>query len=169
MLGSVHLAPAFVALTVSAVSVTRRDGVQRPRAALPAPQHGVLLQVYSEVEGWVQRENFGAMSYPQLSTSAKGRIGEEICNSAAQIAGSLKAKAIFVYTRTGESAGFVSRRRPSCPIFAVTGARLPSANCIFSGACRSLEFVAWEASIRPSNIAVASRRVCWSHSHHAFF
>lgn len=82
----------------------------------------VAAQVYSEVEGWVQRENFGVISYPQLSTSAMGRIGEEICNSAAQIAGSLKAKAIFVYTRTGETAGFVSRRRPGCPIFAVTGA-----------------------------------------------
>lgn len=69
----------------------------------------------------MQREKFGFMKYPVLSTSSRARISEEMCTSAANIAGRLHAKAIFVYTRTGQTAGFVSRRRPHCPIFAVTG------------------------------------------------
>jgi pyruvate kinase len=82
------------------------------------------LQVYSEVEGWVQREKFGYMKYPVLCDSQHDRISEEICTSAANISSRLGAKAIFVYTRTGQTAGFVSRRRPECPIFAVTGASM---------------------------------------------
>jgi pyruvate kinase len=80
-----------------------------------------MMQVYAEVESWVRRENAGAMTYPQLSKDPKILIAEEICNSAALIAESLKARAIFVYTRIGLSAQFMSRRRPQCPIFAVTG------------------------------------------------
>ena len=70
----------------------------------------------------MQREKFGYMKYPSLGTNEQERISEEICTSASNIAGRLQAKAIFVYTRSGQTAGFVSRRRPECPIFAVTGA-----------------------------------------------
>jgi pyruvate kinase len=67
------------------------------------------------------------MSYPTLSTDPEELISEELCTSAAILADSLKAAAIVVYTRRGHMASFLSRRRPSCPILAVTGAlrRLP--------------------------------------------
>lgn len=78
--------------------------------------------MYAEVEAWVAKEKFGAMRYPQLAQDAAARLSEEMCTAAATISKQLEAKAIFVYTRTGRSAGFVSRRRPDCPIFAVTGA-----------------------------------------------
>ena len=92
----------------------------------------VHVQVYSEVEEWVQREKFGYMKYPYLGRNQQERISEEICTSASNIAGRLQAKAIFVYTRSGQTAGYVSRRRPDCPIFAVTGASAPctEAGCL---------------------------------------
>lgn len=79
--------------------------------------------MYTEVEDWVSREKFGAMRYPSIAKTAQGRVSEEICTAAANLAGQLGAKAILVYTHTGASASFVSRRRPDCPILAITGAR----------------------------------------------
>jgi pyruvate kinase len=78
--------------------------------------------VYKEVEDWVAREKFGAMKYPVIGDSPERRLSEEICTAAANLAGQLSAKAILVYTRSGATAGFVSRRRPDCPVLAITGA-----------------------------------------------
>ena len=86
---------------------------------------GVGVQVYTEVEDWVSREKFGAMRYPSIAVTPQGRISEEICTAAANLAGQLSAKAILVYTHTGSTAGYVSRRRPDCPILAITGAPAP--------------------------------------------
>ena len=51
-------------------------------------------------------------------------MSEELCASAAAMANALGAAAIFVYTRRGYMANFLSRQRPDCPIFAFTGASL---------------------------------------------
>lgn len=59
---------------------------------------------------------------PQLTDRLDGRVSEELCASAAQMANNLNARAIFVYTRRGYMANFLSRCRPDCPIFAFTGA-----------------------------------------------
>ena len=48
-------------------------------------------------------------------------MSEELCASAAHMANHLNARAIFVYTRRGYMANFLSRCRPDCPIFAFTG------------------------------------------------
>ena len=58
---------------------------------------------------------------PQLTGIADGRGSEELCASAATMANNLNARAIFVYTRRGYMANFLSRCRPDCPIFAFTG------------------------------------------------
>ncbi len=60
---------------------------------------------------------------PQLTDRLDGRVSEELCASAAQMANNLNARAIFVYTRRGYMANFLSRCRPDCPIFAFTGGR----------------------------------------------
>ncbi|GMI76102.1 PLASTIDIAL PYRUVATE KINASE 1 [Hibiscus trionum] len=57
---------------------------------------------------------------PIVSSSKADRIAEEICNTASRIANKLKADAIFVYTKTGQTASLLSRNRPDCPIFAFT-------------------------------------------------
>ena len=59
---------------------------------------------------------------PSLSREKDGRVSEELCASAAAMADALGAAAIFVYTRRGYMANFLSRQRPDCPIFAFTGA-----------------------------------------------
>ena len=59
---------------------------------------------------------------PNLAPSADGRVSEELCASASVMANALGASAIFVYTRRGYMANFLSRCRPDCPIFAFTGA-----------------------------------------------
>lgn len=59
---------------------------------------------------------------PQLTDKLDGRVSEELCACAAQMANNLNARAIFVYTRRGFMANFLSRCRPDCPIFAFTGA-----------------------------------------------
>lgn len=79
------------------------------------------VQVFTEVEEWVTKEKFGAMKYPVLATTPEEHMSEEICTAAATLAGQLGAKAILAYTRTGATAGFVSRRRPDCPVIAITG------------------------------------------------
>jgi pyruvate kinase len=100
-----------------------------------------VVQVYSEVEAWVQREKFGYMKYPALCAHGKDRISEEICTSAANISSRLQTAAIFVYTRTGQTAGFVSRRRPACPIFAVTGVQRMAIASISFDACHLLHLL----------------------------
>ena len=57
----------------------------------------------------------------QLTDKLEGRVSEELCASAAHMANNLHARAIFVYTRRGYMANFLSRCRPDCPIFAFTG------------------------------------------------
>jgi pyruvate kinase len=44
----------------------------------------------------------------------------QICASAALMANRLQATAIFVFTRRGYMAHFLSRCRPDCPVFAFT-------------------------------------------------
>eukprot|EP00892_Ulva_mutabilis_P011343 jgi/Ulvmu1/8581/UM045_0023.1 len=86
----------------------------------PVKSVETLRNVFTEVEDWVSREKFGAMRYPPIGGTAVERISEEICTAAANLAGQLGAKAILVYTHTGASAGYVSRRRPDCHILAIT-------------------------------------------------
>ncbi|KAK8639499.1 hypothetical protein V6N13_137874 [Hibiscus sabdariffa] len=52
-------------------------------------------------------------------TSA-ARISEEICNTASRMANKLKADAIFVYRKTGQTTSLLYRNRPDCPIYAFT-------------------------------------------------
>lgn len=59
---------------------------------------------------------------PQLTKELDGRVSEELCSSAVAMANALEATAIFVYTRRGYMANFLSRCRPDAPIFAFTGA-----------------------------------------------
>ena len=61
---------------------------------------------------------------PQLTDKLDGRVSEELCASAAHMANHLNARAIFVYTRRGYMANFLSRCRPDCPIFAFTGMQM---------------------------------------------
>ena len=61
---------------------------------------------------------------PQLTDKLDGRVSEELCASAAHMANHLNARAIFVYTRRGYMANFLSRCRPDCPIFAFTGTQI---------------------------------------------
>ena len=71
-----------------------------------------------------RQESYGQLVLQALTTKPEGREGEELCASAASMANSLGARAIFVYTRRGYMANFLSRCRPDCPIFAFTGAVL---------------------------------------------
>ena len=68
-----------------------------------------------------RQEKYGQIMLPQLTGIADGRVSEELCASAATMANNLNARAIFVYTRRGYMANFLSRCRPDCPIFAFTG------------------------------------------------
>ena len=68
-----------------------------------------------------RQEKHGQIVLPQLTDRLDGRVSEELCASAAQMANNLNARAIFVYTRRGYMANFLSRCRPDCPIFAFTG------------------------------------------------
>lgn len=80
----------------------------------------VLRNTALRVEDWCRQEQFGSIVLPLLATNADGRVSEELCASAAQLASNLGAAAIFVYTRRGYMANFLSRCRPDCPIFAFT-------------------------------------------------
>ena len=73
-----------------------------------------------------RQEKHGSIVLPQLTDKLDGRVSEELCACAAQMANNLNARAIFVYTRRGFMANFLSRCRPDCPIFAFTGAISPS-------------------------------------------
>jgi len=71
-----------------------------------------------------RQEKHGQIVLPQLTNIPDGRVSEELCASAATMANNLGARAIFVYTRRGYMANFLSRCRPDCPVFAFTGAAL---------------------------------------------
>lgn len=58
---------------------------------------------------------------PGIAKGQDGRVSEELCASAVAMANALDASAIFVYTRRGYMANFLSRCRPDAPIFAFTG------------------------------------------------
>jgi pyruvate kinase len=83
------------------------------------------VQVFKEVEDWVAKEKFGVMKLPAIAQGEDARVSEELCTAAANLAGQLGVAAILVYTRTGSTAGFVSRRRPDCPVLAITGVPHP--------------------------------------------
>ena len=88
--------------------------------AYPGKAVEVLRAVATHSEEWVRRERHGALELPQLTEAPDGRASEELCAAAAQLAGNLGARAIFVYTRRGYMANFLSRCRPDCPVFAFT-------------------------------------------------
>ena len=88
--------------------------------AYPGKAVEVLRAVATHSEEWVRRERHGALVLPQLTEAPDGRASEELCAAAAQLAGNLGARAIFVYTRRGYMANFLSRCRPDCPVFAFT-------------------------------------------------
>ena len=69
-----------------------------------------------------REEKYGQIVLPQIAVGLDGQVSEELCASAASMANNLNAAAIFVYTRRGYMASFLSRCRPDCPIFAFTGA-----------------------------------------------
>ena len=74
-----------------------------------------------------REEKHGQIVLPQIAVGLDGQVSEELCASAASLANNLNARAIFVYTRRGYMANFLSRCRPDCPIFAFTGALPPAA------------------------------------------
>ncbi|XP_042419472.1 pyruvate kinase isozyme A, chloroplastic-like isoform X1 [Zingiber officinale] len=57
---------------------------------------------------------------PLLAESSVGKIAEQICKSAVEMANNLGVDAIFVYTKRGQMASLLSRNRPNPPIFAFT-------------------------------------------------
>eukprot|EP00803_Ostreobium_quekettii_P001627 evm.model.scf_3199.1 EVM.evm.TU.scf_3199.1 scf_3199:73-4488(+) len=89
--------------------------------AYPDKALDVVRSVSTQVEEWSRQEKFGTVALPQIAVSDDGRVSEELCAGAVSTANKLKARAIFVYTRRGYMANFLSRLRPDCPIFAFTG------------------------------------------------
>ena len=69
----------------------------------------------------IRQEKYGQIVLPSIAVGLDGQVSEELCASAATMANHLNARAIFVYTRRGYMANFLSRCRPDCPIFAFTG------------------------------------------------
>ncbi|KAL3148513.1 hypothetical protein ABBQ38_013952 [Trebouxia sp. C0009 RCD-2024] len=88
--------------------------------AYPDKAVAVLRAVSGRIEEWCRQEKYGQIMLPQLAPNADGRVSEELCASASAMANNLGASAIFVYTRRGYMANFLSRCRPDCPIFAFT-------------------------------------------------
>lgn len=88
--------------------------------AYPDKAVAVLRAVASRIEEWCRQEKYGQIVLPELGPHADGRVSEELCASASTMANALGAAAIFVYTRRGYMANFLSRCRPDCPIFAFT-------------------------------------------------
>ncbi|CAL9081104.1 unnamed protein product [Musa textilis] len=81
----------------------------------------VLRSVSLRIERWWREEKrHEGMELPDITSSFSDKISEEICNSAAKMANNLGVDAVFVYTKTGHMASFLSRCRPDCPIFAFT-------------------------------------------------
>lgn len=88
--------------------------------AYPDKAVAVLRAVSGRIEEWCRQEKYGQIVLPNLAPGADGRVSEELCASASVMANALGASAIFVYTRRGYMANFLSRCRPDCPIFAFT-------------------------------------------------
>eukprot|EP00775_Hariotina_reticulata_P005779 gene5779-6018_t len=88
--------------------------------AYPEKALGVLRSVAIRMEQWVREEDCGQVALPQIGKTSDGRVSEEICASAALMANKLEAAGIFVFTRRGFMAHFLSRCRPDCPVFAFT-------------------------------------------------
>ncbi|KAK2079062.1 hypothetical protein QBZ16_002752 [Prototheca wickerhamii] len=84
----------------------------------------VLRVVAARIEGWTRdeahRSQVAAPALPRVGATFDARIGEEVCASAVSVANNLNAAAIFVFTRKGVNASWLSRFRPDCPIFAFT-------------------------------------------------
>lgn len=80
----------------------------------------VLRQTALRVEEWCRQEGTGTLVLPMVANTPDGRVSEELCAGAAAMATNLNAAAIFVYTKRGFMANFLSRCRPDCPIFAFT-------------------------------------------------
>ena len=90
------------------------------------------LSADSERGVWLcgRQEKYGQIVLPSIAVGLDGQVSEELCASAATMANHLNARAIFVYTRRGYMANFLSRCRPDCPIFAFTGmALICTRNC----------------------------------------
>ena len=106
--------------------VAHRVGAQASKYLLAhahPQQHGTILGRFTDVHASMRRqEKHGQIVLPQLANLPDGRVSEELCASAATMANNLGARAIFVYTRRGYMASFLSRCRPDCPVFAFTGA-----------------------------------------------
>ena len=77
---------------------------------------------------------------PDIAQGQDGRVSEQLCASAAAMANALDASAIFVYTRRGYMANFLSRCRPDAPIFAFTGRPLQLASTWNYGALHVSHF-----------------------------
>jgi pyruvate kinase len=88
--------------------------------AYPEKALGVLRQVSTRIEEWCRQEKHGEIVLPIVAKGIDGRVSEELCASAVAMANALDASAIFVYTRRGYMANFLSRCRPDAPIFAFT-------------------------------------------------
>jgi pyruvate kinase len=91
-------------------------GIYGPKAL------GVLRGVARRMEARVAEDKgaLGAPALPQIGANSDGRVSEELCASAALMANSLRCAAVFVYTRRGYMASFLSRCRPDPPIYAFT-------------------------------------------------
>jgi Pyruvate kinase, alpha/beta domain len=68
-----------------------------------------------------RQEKYGEIVLPDIAKGQDGRVSEQLCAAAVELANALDASAIFVYTRRGYMANFLSRCRPDAPIFAFTG------------------------------------------------
>ena len=80
----------------------------------------VVRATSTRVEGWCRDKKHGQPALPALAQTPHERVVEQITASAASLAGGLGAKALIVYTKTGQMARFLSRARPDCPVFALT-------------------------------------------------
>ncbi|XP_022727800.1 pyruvate kinase isozyme A, chloroplastic-like isoform X1 [Durio zibethinus] len=87
----------------------------------PEKALAVLRSVSLRIERQRREEkHLDTADLPIVSSSMPAIIFEEICNTASRMAKKLEADAIFVYTKTGQSASLLSRNRPDCPVFAFT-------------------------------------------------
>ncbi|KAK3002093.1 hypothetical protein RJ639_022548 [Escallonia herrerae] len=81
----------------------------------------VLRMTSSRMEIWGREESRQrCLRHCQLGTSLADQIAEQICNCAVEMANNLGVDAIFVYTKHGQMASYLSRNRPNPPIFAFT-------------------------------------------------
>ncbi|RAL42163.1 hypothetical protein DM860_011946 [Cuscuta australis] len=87
----------------------------------PVKALSVLRSVSFRIEKWLRNERCKESAEPFYDTNLfPGSIQEELCNAAVNMANSLEADALVVFTRTGKMASLLSRGRPNCPIFAFT-------------------------------------------------